>query len=468
VVVPVGAVTYLGASGAWDWATGGLENGLSLAWLGGAMWAVVALLAASTPTRRRLVATSALVGLGVLVRPDLAVFTVGLAPAVAVAARRRGGRRSVAAAAAAALAVPAVVQVCRMGYYAQVVPTSVTAKEGMQPSWRNGLDYLADFATASHLVVPLAVVLAWLAASWRGAGRDWRLVVAGIEVAAAAHTLGIVRAGGDYMHARLLLPAWFAALLPVFAVRLAGGVRAASTGAARRGRAAGVAVLAAWVVVAAGWLRPDGSHDIRTGLLAVTTPHPVTAGDIVARQPFLGYASTLGDRPGFHEQGLGGTVVTTPSADGRSVTSTEVLGIVGYTAPVDVVVHDRLGLADPVTAHLALDRRGRPGHEKMLPGSWIAALFVAPGARVPGDFEQPDGMAAFLAGVDVVRDPARFATERAAATDALGCGELAELLHDTRAPLTPGRFLGNIADAPRLHGFRFPVDPEEARARLCS
>jgi hypothetical protein len=40
-------------------------------------------------------------------------------------------------------------------------------------------------------------------------------------------------------------------------------------------------------------------------------------------------------------------------------------------------------------------------------------------------------------------------------------------VHDTRAPLSPQRFLGNVVDAVRLHGLRVPVDPHEARARFC-
>ena len=40
------------------------------------------------------------------------------------------------------------------------------------------------------------------------------------------------------------------------------------------------------------------------------------------------------------------------------------VGILGYAAGLRVHVIDRLGLADAVAAHVALARRGRPGHEK--------------------------------------------------------------------------------------------------------
>jgi hypothetical protein len=69
--------------------------------------------------------------------------------------------------------------------------------------------------------------------------------------------------------------------------------------------------------------------------------------------------------------------------------------------------------------------------------------------------------------VDTTWRPERFAADRSAAAEALTCGELGELVHDTRAPLDAKRFLGNMVDAVRLHGFRFPSDAQEARDRLC-
>jgi hypothetical protein len=56
-----------------------------------------------------------------------------------------------------------------------------------------------------------------------------------------------------------------------------------------------------------------------------------------------------------------------------TVFSTFPVGAFGYAAPLDVYVYDRLGLAEPLTAHLRLDWRGAPGHEKTLSPPWIAA-----------------------------------------------------------------------------------------------
>jgi arabinofuranosyltransferase len=42
-IVPLGAAAYIAVAFGWDFATGGLENSLGLAWLGGSFWAVAAL-----------------------------------------------------------------------------------------------------------------------------------------------------------------------------------------------------------------------------------------------------------------------------------------------------------------------------------------------------------------------------------------------------------------------------------------
>jgi arabinofuranosyltransferase len=460
VVVPVGAFVYLGASGAWDWATGGLENGLGMAWTGGTFLAVVALAGTRSPSGRRVAATAALVGLGVLVRPDFAVFCTGFLPLVAMAAWRRGRWGGLARAGAAAAALPLVAQVFRMGYYAQLVPNTLHAKEGGKAWWSHGWEYLADFVGTSVLLVPLVVVAAWLVADWRRAGRgDALVVVVGIEAAALVHAVGIVRAGGDYMHARLLLPAWFALLLPVLAVR-------ASALVVPR-RAAATVVLAGWVLVAAAFLRPAQDYDIRTVLTITSGDHPVVAGDMWNRYARFDFAADLGGRPGYHHITPEGRITTYRSATGRSVVAAEMLGIVGYWAPLDVWVHDRLGLADPVVARVALQHRGRPGHEKVLTGPWVAAAYIDPDERLPGDFARPSGFTAGNAGVPTRQSPQWFGAERAWATEALGCGGLGEIVHDTRAPLTPSRVLGNMVDAVRLHGLRFPAAPGAAREALC-
>jgi hypothetical protein len=148
-----------------------------------------------------------------------------------------------------------------------------------------------------------------------------------------------------------------------------------------------------------------------------------------------------------------------------------VLGAASCALPLDVWVYDRLGLADPVVARAELDHRGTAGHEKLLGPAWIAAAFVDPRSPIgaPEGFAALSGLAWTWTGttVPLTVDTDTFAADRQAAAEALDCGELGELIHDARAPLSPERFLGNIVDAVRLHDLAVPVDPHEAQARIC-
>jgi arabinofuranosyltransferase len=124
------------------------------------------------------------------------------------------------------------------------------------------------------------------------------------------------------------------------------------------------------------------------------------------------------------------------------------VGLLGYAAGLRVHPLDRLGLGDAVAAHVALERRGRPGHEKWLENAWALGRFA----------QQP---------VTLVGPNAPPLSKVADARAALGCGELAELVEAITAEMTPARFAHNLLIAARLTRFRFPNDPTAARAALC-
>jgi arabinofuranosyltransferase len=132
---------------------------------------------------------------------------------------------------------------------------------------------------------------------------------------------------------------------------------------------------------------------------------------------------------------------------GRSVFQASSIGIYGYILGTDIHVVDLQGLADPIAGRLTLERRGRPGHEKLLPEAWVIARFARGDVMLPtGDFTADD-----------------IATARRA----LACGDARRLLDATTAPLTPGRFARNLVESFRLHSFRLPGDPAKAVRALC-
>jgi len=83
VLAPIGALVPLAIGGFWDFATSGLETGLSLLWLGLTWWLIVAVDERSG--RGRLITTAVVIGLGALVRPDFAIGTVVFGAALLIA-----------------------------------------------------------------------------------------------------------------------------------------------------------------------------------------------------------------------------------------------------------------------------------------------------------------------------------------------------------------------------------------------
>jgi hypothetical protein len=159
-----------------------------------------------------------LVGLGPLIRPDLAVFTAAFGLVLLAAVARRGWRASLAFVGAVA-AVPLAYQVFRMGYFAMVVPNTAVAKEAGDSNWEQGRRYLSDLTDPYGLWVPLAllglVLVVQVGADLRA--RAWLRTAARLApvVAGLLHAAYVMRVGGDFMHARLLLPAVFAVAAPI-------------------------------------------------------------------------------------------------------------------------------------------------------------------------------------------------------------------------------------------------------------
>jgi arabinofuranosyltransferase len=463
--LPLGALAVAALPPMWSFATSGLETGLALGWLGLCFWGSVRLPRAG----RRWFPVVA--GLGPLIRPDLAVYSVGFLAASLVVVRgdALARARSVAAWAAAPLAY----QIFRMGYFASMVPCTAIAKEASLARWDQGWLYLVDFARPYHLAIPLAVAAiveaAALRSAWAGRGRRRARVSALIlapVLSGLIHAVYVVRVGGDFMHGRLLLPAWFAILLPV-----------ASVAATRRARRpllpAAAMATAAWAIVCALALRLPyiGPGKDGIGPAGIADEHfyyawrdratPVTIGDygkhrwtedgwqfrkIAEERRVVILPNDSTHSQDFHDRTY--EFELAPGVPADVVTARAHVGFLGYAAGLRVHVHDRLGLGDAMAAHLVLESRGRPGHEKWLDLSWTLAGFARWPVRATGPSAPP---------VSKVVD----------AHAALACGELAEMVEAVRAPLTPARFARNLAIAWRLTRFRFPNDPTAARAALC-
>jgi arabinofuranosyltransferase len=464
-VAPLGALVVAALPPFWDYATSGLETGMVLAWMGGTFWGLCGRL--EEPRRGRLAPLAAAIGLGPLVRPDLGVFAVGFLLALLLLARP--GRAGVLRALAAAAALPVAYQLFRMGYFASIVPNTALAKEAGLAFWSRGWAYFLNTIGPYALWLPLAVLLAMLALALRRApGRAVRIVALAPVACAAVQAIYVIRLGGDYMHARMLLPAVFGVLLPVAVTPLPRGPWALVP----------VVLVGGWALTCAIALRapsnaaesPQASRFLDQRRKREPPPghsHFVTLADYQAQpfsQPWIGeHLKALAAK------GRGAlvtdyrretvtieghpVVVRTPvplrGARPRApwqhdvIAYTGSIGRVGYAAGDRVHVVDRLGLADPIGARLRLvgPRHGEAGHEKALPVEWFYGRFA-------------DGRAPGGQGVEAARRAVR-------------CGALGGLLRGTTAPLTVDRFLDNVGLAVRDRALRIPRDPRAAARELC-
>jgi arabinofuranosyltransferase len=446
LLFPLGGLVLAVLPAMWLNASTGLENGLAFAWLGACVWR----LARWAKSPRRLSPwTAALVGVGTLVRPEFVLVSIPLlAAAVGVEAPARGIRgtfRSLAA----AFAIPVAYQLFRMGYYASLTPNSGIAKEAGRTHWIAGWKYLHATVDPYWLWVPLAIALVGGYApllyelSTRQRRRAITLVLACLT-AGLLDALFIVRVGGDFYHARLLLFPLFLLLAPVALVPC-------------RKAFLGAWFVLPWAVVALVSLRSK-DDDPRA---MFTKRNPVTVADYFAFQGGLPLRW-------FDGRGLYFVFTKLPATPvpGRDPSiATLAIGATAYALGPGVYIQDMLGLADAFGAHLLLTRRTwLVGHEKPMPAPWVVAKLVVPGSAVHAEdltthdplifpIDDPDGQP--------------FEDRVADARSALACGAIRELQEAIASPLTPKRFVANVLAAPRFWSLRVPPEPRVARAAFC-
>ncbi len=472
---PFGLVVIAALPPTWEYATAGLETGLAVGWVGLAFWAAARELDGAEAGRPRHRSVLVLVGLGPLVRPELALHSAALL--VALGLGLRPSRRQAITGLGWALAAPIAYQVFRMGYFATVVPNTALAKAAGNLRVGQGWFYLSNTVEPYRLAVPLLAAAVWVAASRSGpdpvddpgaegdppgdpvaagaAGRSDRStapVSAAVVAAGILQLAYVVAIGGDYMHARLLLVPIFTLCCPIAVVELR------PSGAARLAQAGALVAVVAWAVVVAGFLRAPDPTSYGARAVADQRPffvelsgsgNPVTLDDW--RRSYLYGEGTLARRR--HAAGADVLLSVVPDAPyppppGELPTVAgsgtwlflSGIGVTGARAGVDVPVIDIHGLADPLAARLPLGARtGLPGHERWLPLPWAEAE-----ARVRAD---------------------RAAPGSAEAERALRCGAVGRLRRATGDDLTPGRFLANLWDAPSLTWLEVPREPADALAR---
>ncbi len=443
VVLPLGTAALAGLSPFWDFGTSGLETSLTFCWIAACLWAL-ARRWANRP-RHPLPAwrpwpVAVLIGLGVLVRPDLALVSLVFGIMLLGQSERR--IRGWLGSAGLALAIPVAYEIFRMGYYASLVPNTALAKANA--SVVQGLLYLFDYSATYYLYLPAAVALVFFVAGVARAvqDRDGGLAALwlGPLIAAGVHGAFAVSVGGDVMHARFQLPATVLLFAPV---ALVGGAIWTRVGAV---------LVMVWALVAGLTLRPALWNGMivdersyyaafvpdRPGAMVIADNWSADVGFQLTQRA----ARDLAAGRSYFVDITKGDELPTHNGEGVYVVINS-LGIAGVGAGLDVVMVDPPSLGDPIGSRLVLppDAQYRVGHAYK-PVVWAMARYTAS---------------------DVNPDDKQLADARAT----LACGEIPTLLAAISEPLTPQRFLTNLTLAPKLTMLRIPVDPAEARAALC-
>jgi len=478
VLLPAGALVYIALPPARDFATSGLEGGLTLTYLGLLWWMLVCWSQAERgrPQSRAFSAALAFVaGFSVLVRPELALMG-GLALIMMMIAARTWRRRGLIVVAGGLL--PVAYQIFRMGYYGLLVPGTALAKDAAGDKWSQGVTYLLNFDAPYAVWVPLvllavlgAVVLAArrrpsfarpaLTADYGRVARAVQspaAVVAFMLLSALLQALYWIRQGGDFMHGRVLLAPMFCLLAPVAVVPVL--IPDGQDYSRETGNWVAGAVGALWLAVA-GWslwaanspgMGNDGTRVTYSGIVderrfyaqATGHAHPLTAAD------YLGYPRMAAILVAIDNMPEGALLlpsgdynkwdVVPPLPPPPDVKPTEKppytvfftnLGMVGMNVGLDVRVIDQIGLANPIAQHTERVTHGRIGHDKNLFPDWA----IAEGPWV----KKPPYIPGYLDENWIVQAQA-----------ALKCPETQTVLSSVRAPMTLHRFFSNV-----LHAYEF-------------
>ncbi len=466
--VPLGALVVAVFPPIYRLIATGLEDGLTLAWLGACCW----VLGAWSRHDRRFPLTGAfLIGLGVLVRPDVAPYCAVFLIAVLIGDRGFGRRRGLLLI-GSAIALPVVTEILRMGYFGVLTPNTAIAKSAGLARWGRGWQYFLDTMNPYWFWVPAVIVIVVgyvpvLSRSVRR-GRTMReirraLVVGAFAVGALVCALYIIRLGGDYMQTRLLLPAIFGFVAPMSFVPWPSRFAVSGTPRGTGVALGGIAVV--WLVVCGAFLRTPS--DNRAVLFE--PENAVTLADFAAAAPGPIAPRTEPGRVYYNGRQL-------PYASARGQTPIVItlgVGKVGYALENDVYLLDGLGLANPIAAHEKLRVRGWPGHEKLLTQPWMAALSTAPGSPVRAEsFPRPPTM---HTGSETIVIPDQgdargrpFGQRVSTARDVLECATMRRFRASYQAPLTLHRFGSNIVHSFAHQRLVIPGEPAYAADALCT
>jgi arabinofuranosyltransferase len=475
--LPIGLYVVSSVAVVWEFATSGLETGMVFAWIGLSWW----LLARVIEYSNRQGATALFLGLGPLIRPDLAIFTLIFAgtffalrlrtdPVTELASKWRWWTLGVV------VAAPTVMyEIFRIGYFGLLVANTAIVKSAFSPWISQGIRYFNDFQSNYWLWLPLSILIVLFIRQTRrrfiDGHRTEALVFLSPVVAGVLSVGYVIFIGGDFMHGRLLLPGFFSIML-------------ACWWTPQRSWRSWIApsTVLLWCVVALCALRwVDGTppnliiKDERVVEYSLTlTPNAVSIHDIAhsiwyrygealhrlaLRVPKGSTVLVLRGNPSlfFPHASTAHVLVLTPHfGHYRVIGASRPIGQIGYAAGPSVYIFDELSLANPISSHFTAVHFVRPGHDKIAPLSWELARFGS-----SADIAALNRGANGFTYARVTADEVRLAKQ------AIKCGELGSYLRSIDRPLSIGGIANNFLHAFGWTTMTFSSYPATAQQQLC-
>ena len=231
----------------------------------------------------------------------------------------------------------------RLDYYGDLFPNTYYAKSAYLPWYEQGLHYIALYfekywvlILGPGLLLVYALIRRIRGAHHDGRGEGQRLRQALLAAAiAGVYSFFIVRVGGDFMFARMLIPA-----TPFYLLLLELGVMEIFQSRPLYGYCAAIVLLAGMVVTPVPVTGTQWQHGISDERMYYTERHvaELDHSALVLRRYFEGLpvrVAIYGDE-----------------------------ARIAYKARFPVAIESHAGLTEPEVARQELEKRGRVGHEK--------------------------------------------------------------------------------------------------------
>jgi arabinofuranosyltransferase len=287
---------------------------------------------------------------------------------------------------------------------------------------------------------------------WRAGSRLAVSLALSPLVAGLLDVVYVARVGGDYMHARLVLPGFFAICCSLFVGRR----HLKSTFTLL------VGIIGIWSIVCVGWLRHGGPEnaaqyiaDERSIWVAASgMQHPIMPIDFRNTLPYKAgvyYRDLAQHVRAGHQEIFVQTILFNPYKGERLPASSSLpfslatnlpgIGIAGIESGPKVYIFDQTSLANPIGSHTE-GLAGRDG--KNIGASWMVARFALPSESKTTE-----------------------STSVSAARSALACAPLRSYLHAISTPLTASTAASEFLHAFSYSKMRFSAAPREAEQQLC-